>query len=115
VQQNAASAEQSASASREMKGQADRMKGFVGELVDLVEGRRNGAGGALEKDLLPQRRIDHPALGPAHLPGKGVHGGQKAPAAAAKTEKKMAAVVSKPKAARPDQLIPLEEGDFKEF
>ena len=98
-----------------MNAQAEQMKGFVGELVELVEGRRNGAGGALDKDLLFQRRIDHPASAPAHLPGKGSQGDQKAPAAAAKPEKKMAPVVSKPKAARPDQLIPLEGGDFKEF
>ena len=115
VQQNAASAEQWASASKEMNDQAERMKGFVGELVDLVEGRRNGAGGAAGKNLLSHRRINHPSSGPAHLPGKGGQGGQKAPNAAAKTEKKMAAVVSRAKAARPDQLIPLEEGDFKEF
>ena len=115
VQQNAATAEESASASKEMKAQAERMKGFVGELEALVKGSRNEAGEAPEKDLLLHRRIDQSVSVPTHLPGKGVHGNRKPPAAPAKTEKKMAAVVPKAKATRPDQLIPLEEGDFKEF
>ncbi len=38
IQQDAASAEESASASEEMNAQAERMKDFVGELVALVEG-----------------------------------------------------------------------------
>jgi methyl-accepting chemotaxis protein len=39
VQQNAANAEESASASEEMNAQAEQMKGLVGEMVVLVEGR----------------------------------------------------------------------------
>ncbi len=39
VQQNAANAEESAAAAEEMSAQAEQMKGFVGELVALVEGR----------------------------------------------------------------------------
>jgi hypothetical protein len=42
TQQNAANAEESASASEEMNAQAEQMKSIVGELVVLVEG--NGAG-----------------------------------------------------------------------
>ncbi len=38
VQQNAASAEEAASASAEMNGQADRLKTFVGDLVVMVSG-----------------------------------------------------------------------------
>ncbi|MEN6439473.1 MAG: methyl-accepting chemotaxis protein [Syntrophobacter sp.] len=51
VQQNAANAEQSASASEEMNAQAEQMKVFVGDLVELVDGgagkpaRGNGAKG----------------------------------------------------------------------
>ena len=115
VQQNSASAEESASASKEMNAQAERMKGFVGELEALVKGSRNGAGGGPENDSLVHRRIDHAASAPAHLPGKGVHGGQKALAAAAKTKKKMAVGVPQAKAIKPEQVIPMEEGDFKEF
>ena len=43
VQHNAASAEQSASASEEMNAQAEQMKGFVYDLVALVGGSVNGA------------------------------------------------------------------------
>jgi len=43
VQQNAANAEESASASEEMNGQAEQMKEFVGDLVMLVRGS-NGNG-----------------------------------------------------------------------
>ena len=41
VQQNAAHAEQSASAASEMNAQAREMKGFVGDLILLVEGENN--------------------------------------------------------------------------
>jgi methyl-accepting chemotaxis protein len=44
TQQNAAGAEESASASEEMNAQAERMKEVVGELIALVGGSRNGAG-----------------------------------------------------------------------
>jgi methyl-accepting chemotaxis protein len=43
VQKNAASAEESASAAREMNDQAERMEGFVGKLVEVVSGG-NGIG-----------------------------------------------------------------------
>ncbi len=44
VQQNAVSAEESASASEEMNAQAEKMKGFVAELVALVGAGGNGKG-----------------------------------------------------------------------
>ena len=40
VQQNAASAEESASAAEEMSAQTEQMESMVGELIDLVRGRR---------------------------------------------------------------------------
>jgi methyl-accepting chemotaxis protein len=45
VNQNTASAEESASASEEMNAQAQEMKGFVEELVTLVGGQANGNAG----------------------------------------------------------------------
>ncbi|HMK65595.1 MAG TPA: methyl-accepting chemotaxis protein [Thermodesulfobacteriota bacterium] len=42
VQQNAASAEESASAAEEMNAQAEHMKGYVGELMAVIGGRKNG-------------------------------------------------------------------------
>jgi methyl-accepting chemotaxis protein len=41
VQQNAANAEESASASEGMSARAEQMKGFAGELVTLVGGAKN--------------------------------------------------------------------------
>ena len=43
VQQNAASAEESASASEEMNAQAEQLRDYVGELVQLVTGKRDQA------------------------------------------------------------------------
>jgi methyl-accepting chemotaxis protein len=115
VQQNAANAEQSASASKEMNAQAERMKGFVGELVDLVKGGENGNGRPLEKDVLPHRRVAPAVSTPVHLTGHGGHGGGKAFAAPAKMEKKKAPNTFEAGRSRPEQVIPMEEGDFKEF
>ncbi len=42
VQQNAANAEESASASEQMNAQAEQMKGMVGDLMALVAGESNG-------------------------------------------------------------------------
>ncbi|CCK78444.1 methyl-accepting chemotaxis protein [Desulfobacula toluolica] len=44
VQQNAANAEESASASEEMNAQAEQLKDYVGELFMLVTGKRNKKG-----------------------------------------------------------------------
>jgi len=61
VQENANNAEQAASASGEMNAQADHMQGFVGRLVELIDGRgrRNGAPGeqVSEKARAPKRRL----------------------------------------------------------
>ena len=66
VQQNAASAEESASASQELTAQSHQMKGIVGELLRMVaggsdgQGRKNNGGGI----TAPVRRA-------LRLPGKG--------------------------------------------
>ncbi len=44
TQHNAASAEESASASEEMSAQAQQMKQFVGNLMDILSGAKGGAG-----------------------------------------------------------------------
>jgi methyl-accepting chemotaxis protein len=112
VQKNAANAEESASASEEMNAQAEQMKDFVGELVTLVGGRNgNGAvsqkkgtpsirgGNSLVSDVL-HRPKNEPQKG--HLPLMKRSQGKKAP-------------ISKLKEVRPDQVIPMEEADLKEF
>ncbi len=100
VQKNAASAEESAAAAEEMNAQADQMRGFVGQLAALMDGSGNGSAklsaGAFE-------------------PKEGNSGGPlKALPALAKKENDKA----KPKAAKkvtPNQMIPMGDGDFKEF
>ncbi len=97
VQQNAANAEESASAAQTMNSQAQNLKGFVDKLGTMV-------GGAMS--------------------GPGVKKSQ--PAAVKCTKAVPTQVVHRPKAApslpaakevKPEQLIPLEgqEGDFKDF
>ncbi len=112
VQENAANAEEAASASEEMNAQAEQMKDFVGELASLVGGRNgNGAvsqkkgtpsirgGNSLVSDVL-HRPKNEPQKG--HLPLMKRSQGKKAP-------------ISKLKEVRPDQVIPMEEADLKEF
>ena len=111
VQQNSASAEESASAAEEMNAQAQEMKGFVVELVAVVEG--NGRGEALHstKGLLGSKgnKIRRLAVGhekkstPEALPKPSAKGNGKISALVAHRE------------IRPEQVIPLEDGEFKEF
>lgn len=110
VQNTAASAEESASAAREMNAQAEQMKAFVGELVTVVGGSRNGNGVVCRK------------LGGTHWKKVGQIG------TPAKTkfqkivssvpmmkEKGWAVAFHKAKGVNPNQVIPMEEADFKEF
>ena len=93
VQQNAANAEESASASEEMNAQAEQMKGYVDDLVALVGGSAKGAKSVHAKVMTPKA-----------VPGK---------ALAAPAKKQVA--VHQAKEVRPEQVIPLEDGDFKDF
>jgi len=111
VQRNAASAEESASASEEMNAQAEMMKGFVNELVVLV-GSRNGNGFVS-------------GMAQPHQDANGRHGGaishhpetdlKKGQASLMKRGKEMKVVVPKAREMKPDEVIPMEEEDFKEF
>jgi methyl-accepting chemotaxis protein len=100
VQQNAASAEESASASQEMNSQAEQMKGYVGELIALVGGS-NGQG--LKLGSLPTAA---PLIRPSARKSPGITTVKKTKSA----DKQRVA-----KELKPEQVIPLEEGDFKEF
>ncbi len=95
VQQNAANAEESASASEEMNAQAEQLKDYVGDLVQLVEGVRKDSGAA----------TGH------HRPVKTVGHSSKMLGNAGK--KKLA---GPDKEVRPEQVIPFDEDDeFKDF
>jgi methyl-accepting chemotaxis protein len=110
IQQNAASAEESASASEEMNAQAEQMKDFVAELGAVIGGSRNGMKSTKALPIAKEKSKETLAIGHQVrsnlqnvLPNSssGDHGGK--------------SVVRKFKEVRPEQLIPLEEGGFKEF
>ena len=115
VQKNAASAEESASASEEMNAQAEQMKEFVGELVAVVGGNENGNGdGAISAGGLSHRDQLGIMLCLAIL----WQGGMRLSRSLSRWEKKIRAkdaTSSEAKEVRPEQVIPMEEGDFKEF
>ena len=111
TQQNAANAEESASAAEEMNAQAEQMKGYVKELVALVSGGNNGNG--LGQDG-PLPKIKAGSGEVSNLNPDPEKGGQKGPAPSIKKNREMKGSVLKRKV-RPDQVIPLEEGNFKEF
>jgi len=100
TQQNAASAEEYAATSGEMNAQAERMKGLVRQLTLLVDGGENGNGAgrpAPPKDAIPgmQGRIAQMTRSrqiPAHIPA---NPGQKE--------------------VNPNQIIPMDEGEFQDF
>jgi methyl-accepting chemotaxis protein len=97
TQQNAANAEESASASEELSAQAEQMMGIVGELSALVGGNGNS------KETASRQQT----FGREHMIGA-----KKALPAVRKTKP---AEISEGAEVRPDQLIPLDEGDFKGF
>ena len=98
VQQNAANAEESASASEEMNAQAEQMKGFVGELVSIVDGSANGAKKAFSGEVKATTAVTSKGLA-AH-------------AIEARSE---GVTLHKAKEVNPNQVIPLDEADFKDF
>jgi len=97
TQQTAANAEESASASEQMNAQAEQMKQVSLELVTVIGGRSNGNGkGRLQLPEEPSRNLRQ-VLSVASLrrPGAGAAKGKAA--------------------LKPQEIIPLEEGDFKDF
>lgn len=110
VQQNAANAEESASASEEMNAQAEHMKGFVSELVIIIGGSAHGTG-ARKKikdeggDLAESGRRQATSMSPETL--------VRAHSAPPRIHK--ANGTSRQVSARPDQIIPFHEDDLREF
>jgi len=112
VQQNAANAEESASASEEMNAQAEMMKGFVNELVVLI-GSRKGDG------MVKAEGSHHVGTGDGFAGALSPKIGSKkdlaTPAKKGASQGKDMAFHSKAKEVKPHEVIPLGEGDFKEF
>jgi methyl-accepting chemotaxis protein len=126
VQQSAANAEESASASEEMSAQAEQMKGVVGELGAIVGGAHAKAGETVHQQVGTQQvrtqglTADRGGLGAIRkaiaAPVKKVR--RKAPKEAAVAK----AAVAKPQPqaqpvaeVKPDEVIPMEEPEFKDF
>ena len=106
TQQNAANAEESASASEELSAQAEQMMGVVGELSALVGGNSNSEETVSRQQTFGKKhRIEPKRALPASV------GKAKVPA----VHKTKPAEISQGAEVRPDQIIPLDEGDFKGF
>ncbi|MBI5604494.1 MAG: MCP four helix bundle domain-containing protein [Deltaproteobacteria bacterium] len=108
VQQNAANAEESASASEEMNGQAEQMKKFVEALVTIIGGHTNGH----DSISLEQKREKIIGRANAHQIRTGL---QKALPRPDRKGNGKGLLSGKTREINPEQIIPLEEGDFKEF
>ncbi len=89
VQQNAAGAEESASASEELSAQAEELKGLMERLAHIVQGAQPASQPSAPVHASPRKTPTPPARQP--LPAK-----------------KAAAI-------KPDAVIPLDEGEFKDF
>jgi len=103
VQQNAAGAEESASASEEMNAQAEEMKAMVGELVAIVGGSAHG------KAQGP-RAVAHSVKAAAGSTKSSTRHALPAP-----IRKTKGAGVQKGKETTPEEIIPFDDEDFKEF
>ena len=102
VQQNAAGAEESASASKQLQSQSEHMKALIGELATIANGSgkaRPGANGASRMGRKPagMNARSYPAQVRAAVPAK------KRIQSFEKDE------------VHPDELIPMHEEDFKDF
>jgi methyl-accepting chemotaxis protein len=104
VQQNAANAEESASAAEEMNAQAQNMKGITNTLNQLVgsDTMNGGSPGRLALLAGKRRKNGHNGGRVMALPG---HGGAKE----SPDDRR------KPMIRRQPPIIPLEEGEFKDF
>ncbi len=96
TQQNAATAEESASASEEMNAQAEQMKGMVDHLFALISG--DTATQLRRPQTRPQKSLKpiRSSINPRNLPSKQTRFPLK-------------------KEVHPDEIIPFDEKDFKDF
>ncbi len=110
TQDNAATAEETASASEEMNAQAGHMKDFVADLVRVVGGAGDQAG-------RPSRRRFSRSKAERKPQGQQREARPRAlPAPAKPKAKAVAEAPARPKGKkRPEEILPLDEGDFKDF
>ncbi len=114
VQQNAANAEESASASEELSSQAQELNAMVAQLVSIVSGSKGTAAPVGHKASQGERRMirgtgsDNPAHGmKSQVHELLAHKKDKAPVTpTAKTSHK---------AVKPEEVIPLDDSELKDF
>jgi methyl-accepting chemotaxis protein len=113
VQQNAANAEESASASEELNAQAEQTMGIVGELSALVGGNRGQSLPAVSLAGSELARRQSGGVGGQ----KSMHeqAGKKIVAGVPAVRKTKPAAISQGAEVSPDQVIPLDDKDFKDF
>jgi len=99
TQQNAANAEESASAAEEMNAQAEQMKSAVGELMKMVGGSNNGA-----------RKTASPGYARSHQTSA-----RHAMLPSGKKNKSLASAAHQANEVNPEQLIPMDDEDFRDF
>jgi methyl-accepting chemotaxis protein len=103
TQQNAANAEESASASEELNAQAEELKAFVNELAAMV-----GGASATSPNLSRAFRR-------SGFAGQGKNGQKNAMIVAQKSPKKKALSHHRSKEINPDDIIPMDDSDLKDF
>ncbi len=101
TQQNAANAEESASASQEMNAQAVQLRGMVADLAKLVRKQKDAKAGG-EQTVRPGSGKKTKTPLPYH-------------ASSSRTHREITATASGAKELTPEQVIPMEEGDFRDF
>ncbi len=101
TQSTAANAEESAAASEELSAQAEQMKVFVEDLVRVVGGSGGAAGLSGNRPGMTQSRATS----------------RKVPAMPAKKADRQLSLAGKPfkKVTRPEEVIPMNEAEFKDF
>jgi methyl-accepting chemotaxis protein len=99
VQQNAANAEESTSAAKAMNAQAEKMEEMVNELMVLVGGQSSGK---VSGAALSEFNMSITSSPPKIIPHSTKSGDN-------------ALIVHKKTEVRPDQVIPIDEEEFKDF
>jgi methyl-accepting chemotaxis protein len=97
--QTASSAEESAAASEEMNAQAEQMQRVVNDLAHLIGGRKTGREKSRSQSKTPRRKRMN-----VHQPLTDGNAASSSDPVEPKTQKMS-----------PEQIIPFEDGDFKDF
>ena len=103
VQQNAANAEESASAAEELSSQAQELNAMVELLTALVRGASDSGTGRQAVRPMQQQHATH------RMPARTLA------AAAPKVPAKHAAIKPAAKPVKPEEVIPLDDHEFKDF